>query len=894
MEFWHFDHSIVNNSQQLTSYYDLPTVTLSISIIFLASLLTHQVIRSIDTSTSPTQCNLWIASGALVMGFGIWSMHFIGMLAFHLPIEVTYDLNLTLLSIPPAILASSIFLTLLTKKNHTKTDFFLSSFSFALGVGSMHYLGMEAMQANAFMYYPVKQFFLIAILAILLCNFSLYYFFKKKPAKQRSFSAINTSLIMALSVAGVHYGAMQATYFYSSTTTIQLTHGLFSKSQLSLLITLNAGLLIFILFIATKINERFKSLSPQSNDYIRAIVDSSAEAIITISEASLILSFNHSAEKIFGYSAEEIIGKNISTLMPENLRSVHDAYVKNSTIHGPRIFNLARDLFAVKKNGSLFPIELNVSPMKIGNKKSFVGIIHDISARKKHEQLLVESKVRFQQLTELSSDWVWETDKEHKISFLSDSFSAITGCASELPLGKTRELLDFYDVNDNHWDEYTKTLEQHLTLKNFEFTLKNADNNLKYMQISGRPIHDKGVFMGYRGTGSDITELTQAKKDAEKANQAKSEFLSSMSHELRTPLNAILGFSELMQDEPSEPLTENQADSIHYILKSGKHLLTLINDILDLSKIESGHVDISIEPLQLNTLLDECAAIIRPFAKTHDISINYQTTVDNMYIMADYTRIKQVILNLLSNAIKYNTKKGSVTLICEPTEDNKLHIIIKDTGEGISKEKQDKLFSPFERLGAENSDIEGTGIGLVVCKELIAKMQGTIGFQSEVGIGSSFWAEIPLAASNQQTSPATAILNPPITDSDAALGTILYIEDNPANIHLVERIVARFPNISFKSTHTAELGLSLAFNEYETISLILMDINLPGISGLDALKKLRENPKTDAIPVVAVSAEVTKRAIQRGMDAGFNHYLNKPFHLPDLLNIIKQYCIKKG
>jgi len=893
MEFWHFNHSIINSSQQMIANYHLSTVALSVFIMFLASLAVNQVVQVINNADTPSQSYIWVASGSLVFGLGIWAMHFISMLAFHLPVIIAYDLYMTLLSIPPAIIAGGIYTTLLTKKKYKKSHFYVSCFCFAIGIVSMHFLGMEVLKADAIMHYQAKQFIVIIVLALLFSTVSLYFSpIRNTTTRQHSFSCITSPLITAFSIAGIHYAAMWETDFYTTTSTT-FNDSLFSRSQLSILIALAVSLLILILFIAIKISNRFKQFSPLSNDFVRAIVDNSAEAIITINENSLVLSFNQTAEKIFGYHQTEIIGKNISLLLPENLRSVHDGYVKNSTIHKARIFNSARDLMALKKDGTLFPIELNVSPMNTEGEKTFVGIIHDITARKRNEQLLAESQNRFKQLTELSSDWIWETDQNHKVSYLSDSFHSMTGHDLDTFLGEKRELISIYESNDNDWAKYTETLDQQHTLKNFKFTLKNADDELLYMMINGSPIiNDDGVFIGYRGTGSNISELTKAQKDAEKANVAKSEFLSSMSHELRTPLNAILGFSQLMTDDPDEPLTENQKDSVDYILKSGKHLLTLINDILDLSKIESGHIDLSIEPITLNDILDECISLIKPFAETHEISIQRQTKPDeNLQILADYTRIKQVILNLLSNAIKYNSKKGTVTLICEPVENDRLHIIIKDTGPGIPEENQIKLFSPFERLGAENSEIEGTGIGLIVCKELMEKMHGTINFKSKEGQGSSFWAEIPLAMQISSAHQITeSILDEQEFVSTDISGTILYIEDNPANLHLLERIIARFPDINLISTHTAELGISIASSK--DISLILMDINLPGINGIEAFHELRANPKTHIIPIVAVSANATQRDIKRGTDAGFNHYLSKPFHIPDMHKIIEQYCIK--
>ena len=646
-----------------------------------------------------------------------------------------------------------------------------------------------------------------------------------------------------------------------------------------------------MLLIATLVDKRFEGVKHLADGYVRAIIDNSAEGIITINAQGLVMSFNPTAEKMFGYSASEIIGKNINQLMAESMRSAHDGYLKNSDIHSPKVFNQSRDLKALKKDGSLFPIELNVSPMNMAGEKIFIGILHDISERKKQEQLLKENRERFQRLTELSSDWVWETDSEHKISYLSDSFQRLTGCPISEILGRKRQQVNIYalDDNDTGWDEYTETLNKRQSLRNFKLSLRDYEGKLKYTTISGKPVFNaEGEFQGYQGTGTDITELTKARKDAEKANNSKSEFLSSMSHELRTPLNAILGFAQLLEADPLEPLSKDQSESIQYILKAGNHLLTLINDILDLSKIESGNIALSFENLVVNDLLDECLLLIQPFAESHAISIMQANRPDDTaIIMADITRIKQVILNLLSNAIKYNSKKGKVTLSCEFMENHKLRIAIKDTGGGIPADKQSKLFLPFERLGAENSEIEGTGIGLVVCKDLMEKMHGTIGFESKVGEGSSFWIEVPLGVDDkQETQPIEEQITKQHEHVVKLKSTILFIEDNPANIRLIEKVVSRYQDLSLISAHTAELGISLASSEKP--SIILMDINLPGMNPNDALAALKNNPETSSIPVMAISESVSEDEIKRGISAGFDRYLSKPIHLSEVDEVINK------
>jgi signal transduction histidine kinase/ActR/RegA family two-component response regulator len=380
-------------------------------------------------------------------------------------------------------------------------------------------------------------------------------------------------------------------------------------------------------------------------------------------------------------------------------------------------------------------------------------------------------------------------------------------------------------------------------------------------------------------------ELEAARLVAEKANLAKSDFLSSMSHELRTPLSAVLGFAQLIESGSPAP-TPAQKRSVDQILKAGWYLLELINEILDLALIESGKLSLSLEPISLSELVRECEAMIEPQARTRGISIAYPDFSAPAYVQADRTRLKQILINLLSNSIKYNRAAGRVVVDCTLTPEGRLRIGVKDTGEGLAPDKLAQLFQPFNRLGQEANLEQGTGIGLVVCKRLIELMGGEIGVESLVGEGSVFWIDLNITDRPQAVVDlADPLAAPrPALREGAELSTLLYVEDNPANLMLVEDLVARRPDLRLLSAKDAPRGLEIARTARPDV--ILMDINLPGMSGLQALRILADDPLTAAIPVVALSANAVPRDIQRGLDAGFFRYLTKPIKVNEFMDTL--------
>jgi len=649
-----------------------------------------------------------------------------------------------------------------------------------------------------------------------------------------------------------------------------------------------------------------------------AIFNSANFSSIATDARGVIQIFNVGAERMLGYAAADVMNK----ITPADISDPQEVIARAKALSlelettitpgfEALVFKASRgiediyELTYIRKDGSRFPAVVSVTALRDAQ-NAIIGYLligTDNTARKQIEaeqeklaQRLRDHQFYTRSLFESNIDALSTTDPSGIITDVNKQMEALTGCTRDELIGAP-----FKDCFTDP-EKAAASIQRVLTerkVTNYELTASARNGVETVVSYNATTFYDRnrnlqGVFAAAR----DVTEskrldellkgknaeLENARVVAEKANLAKSEFLSGMSHELRSPLNAILGFAQLL-DSDSPPATAPQKASIKQILHAGWYLLELINEILDLAVVESGKLSLSLEPVSLSEVLQECQAMVKQEGARHTLNLTYPRFKAPVFVQADRVRLKQVCINLLSNAIKYNRAGGSVVVDCVATSPQRIQIRVRDTGPGLPGKMLSQLFQPFNRLGQEHSAEQGTGIGLVMSKLLIEMMGGVIGVDSTVGEGSVFWFELdsaePPRLAVELDGPAVA--RGPV-DSSAPVRTILYVEDNMANLQLVEQLIARRADLLLLSAGTGRLGIELARTHQPEV--ILMDINLPGISGIQALEILHADPLTAHIPVLAISANAMLGDIRNGLDLGFFQYLTKPIMVETFMDAL--------
>ncbi|MCC6923110.1 MAG: PAS domain S-box protein [Nitrosomonas sp.] len=626
-------------------------------------------------------------------------------------------------------------------------------------------------------------------------------------------------------------------------------------------------------------------------------------------ETGVFIEVNDALLAPTGYTVEEFLKLSYRDITPAEyaeMEAMQLMHLEQFGRYGPY------EKEYIRKNGERYPVLLRGMMIRdAAGKKLIWSIVEDLSRRKQSERALQESQGKYQRLVEdIGDQFVIYSLRvlTNEVLYVSNGFQTIFGFPRDEMLGKDwTTAINWLPESLELARGYVAALaERELESVQFEVFFIHPDGGQRALLVSAHPAMDEsGNIMTIDGIVENVTErkkiennLIIARIEADRANKAKSEFLSNMSHELRTPMNAILGFSQLMQLD--QQLSGRNREYINEIMQAGNHLLELINDILDLARIESGRIEMKLEPVSIGPVIEESLSLMAGIAQKNSIRILRHGSV-GLAVVADRIRLKQIMLNLLSNGIKYNREGGAVWIKATPVDEKWVWITVTDTGYGIAADKLPELFQPFNRLEANESGIEGTGIGLALTKRLVEQMDGSVSVTSKVGAGSTFGIKLPLSSvalnrkrSNGESGDGLndvarddpdqfAESSGPSEFRKPVKATVLCIEDNPANLRLISQILRLRP-VNFISTHSPALGIELA--QMHQPDLILLDINIPHMDGFQVLKLIKKDPVLKHIPVIAVTAKVMAHDIERGIAAGFAAYVTKPLDVDRFLQSI--------
>lgn len=610
---------------------------------------------------------------------------------------------------------------------------------------------------------------------------------------------------------------------------------------------------------------------------ISAMVDASPLGIITYDRAGLVRTWSPAAAEILGWSEEEVIGRPSPLVQPEKWHEF--AATLERAMVGERRLGLL--LSRVRKDGTGIRIRASTAPIRAadGEIVGMISVIEDMTERDRIQQQL-------DRLYELSPDIVCVIGHDGYLHRVNPAFGLALGYDEQQLLA--RPVRDLMHPDDRETAPAANPESCPDLTKDAESRWRCADGSYRWLSWSISRFREDGTLLAI---ARDVTErrqfeaeLIRLRDEALRGTQAKSDFLSRMSHELRTPLNAILGFAQLLALEPLDPLA---TESVEQVTKAGRHLLALINEILDIAQIEAGRLTLSSEPVGVRNIVDDAITLMAPLASEREIELRSAILEDSAWhVLADRQRLTQVLLNLLSNALKYSPPHTSVVVSATmPTADS-IRINVDDEGPGIAPADRERLFEPFERLPTPATPgIEGTGLGLTLSKGLVELMGGTLGLDARDGSGTTFWLD--LAREEPPPDPAARVAEALLDQAEAVVRpcTVLYVEDNLANLRLIERILAARPGVRLLSAMQGRLGIDLARKHLPDV--ILLDLHLPDLHGRDVLRELRRNPATAGIPVIVVTADATPGRTQRLLDDGAAAFITKPIIVNELLTTLE-------
>lgn len=865
----------------LDGSYNLALVLLSLLIAILSSAAALVSVELSRQNPLRWQQQLGLLAGSISLGIGIWSMHFIGMLAFRLCTPVDYAANITLLSLLPSVLASWVALNLLQREQIKALQLISGGVLVGAGIGAMHYSGMAAMQMAVQLRYDPGYFALSIVVAIIMATLALWIRFGVRSWQNRLPSwqlNLLSGIVMGLAISAMHYTGMLAARFVAPvgfTAVVEVAN----SQQMALIVT-SVSVLVTLLVLLLQAVMKFyhaKHSSENSAARLSAIMDTALDAILTVDQSGHIVDYNKAASLLFRCSEHSLAGRHFSTLVPPEIAADYQAILAQSqSTSSSGLLGTERKLSILTDDGEQRPVRLALNRTELNGQRLYVACLSDISAQLKAEQSLQLSEQKFRSLIQNIPGAAYRClpDQYWSMLFISDAVESLCGYPAHDFLLPTPRL-SWADLIVDEDNTLVNAI-SHDSSFQLEYRIRHRDGSVRWMLEHGDALRDEqGNLIALDGFIMDITErremeeqLRLAKQQAEQAAEVKTTFLANMSHEIRTPLNAVIGFTELLRENPN---TSEAPRYLATVQQSAKSLLVLLNDILDSAKLEKGKLELEQTDFNLTELLDNVVSTLWVEARKKQLELKLILDPKlKPYYFGAADRLRQVLLNLLGNAIKF-TERGTVTMEVS-TSANGVQIAIRDTGIGIAPERLSRIFDPFTQADASMSRrFGGTGLGTTISKQLVELMGGALTASSVQGEGSCFTVSLPLTAGKANTQVSSPQQLPPLQ--------LIIADDIEQNLDLLTAILERDQHQVRRARNGAEV---LQLLTEQTPDLVLMDIQMPVMDGLTACKQRRANEQQQGlakVPIIALTASALAEDRAAVFAAGMDGFATKPIDI---------------